>query len=442
VYFDSNDNGMRDPGEVGIPGVTVELTGTTVLGQPVDPPVVTDALGNFRFFNILPGTYTLTETPPANTIDGRDRVGTLGGVLAPSAITDIPVGPQQAGTLYEFAVLGVSDPNKSMFLSSTDLTQLFGPPGTGVTDVNPGLGDPTTDPPAPALLVEQADPLVLVYAAGSTTPWLTLDPFPGYTGPLSLAEADVTGAGYADIIVGTASQSSHVKVFDGLTGALLESFMAFPGYFGGVTLAAGDTTGAGYADIIVGTASQSSHVKVFDGRTGALVQSFFAFPGYFDGVQVSVGDPTGDGHDDIAVAPVHGSSHVKVFDGQTGALLQSFMAFPGFTGDISLTYVTGTGGQALLYVSTATEGAQVTAFDANDNLAQSFMAYSGWTGGVQLAAGDVAGDGTNELLTLAVGTTHEKAFADGTLTESFLAAPAPGSDLTESLLWFARQQNA
>ena len=91
-----------------------------------------------------------------------------------------------------------------------------------------GMVDPAAEP---ALLVEQADPLVLVYAPGSSTPLFTLDPFPGYTGPLALAEADLTGAGYADIIVGTAAQSSHVKVFDGRTGALLQSVMAFPGYF-------------------------------------------------------------------------------------------------------------------------------------------------------------------------------------------------------------------
>jgi hypothetical protein len=39
-----------------------------------------------------------------------------------------------------------------------------------------------------------------------------------------------------------------------------------------------------------------------------------------------------------------------------------------------------------------------------------------------------------------VGTTHEKVFTTaGGLLESFLAAPAPGVDLTDSLLYFARQ---
>jgi hypothetical protein len=230
-------------------------------------------------------------------------------------------------------------------------------------------------------------------------------------------------------------------VFDGRTGGLVQSFMAFPGYFGGVPLAVGDPTGAGYADIIVGTASQSSHVKVFDGRTSARVQSF-TFPGYFDGVQVTVGDPTGNGHDDIAVAPLHGSSHVKVFDGRTGALLESFMAFPGFAGDISLTYAIGNGGLAELYVGTATGGSMVAAFGSAGTALESAVAYLGYAGGVRLASGDATATGSGTLLTLAVGTTHEKVFAPtGALLGSFMAAPAPGDDLTDSLLWFARRHS-
>ena len=54
--------------------------------------------------------------------------------------------------------------------------------------------------------------------------------------------------------------------------------------------------------------------------------------------------------------------------------------------------------------------------------------------------GDTDGDGTNELLTLAAGTNHEKVFRNGAEIDSFLAAPAPGVDLAESLLWFARRR--
>jgi uncharacterized repeat protein (TIGR01451 family) len=443
VYFDTNGNGMRDPGEMGVPGVTVTLT----VADPVSATVVTDGNGDYRFLNMFPGTYTLTETQPPNLIDGRDRMGTLGGVPGNDIITNIPVGVRQAGTLYEFGELGLIDPSKYWLLSNTDLSQLFGPPGSGVTDVNPGLFDPPTGAsagatdPLPALLVTQSagGSLVQVFGAGARTPHVTLDPFPGYGGRLAVATADLYGTG-PDVIVATAEGSSHVAVFDALTGGLLQSFMAFDGFNGGLSLAVGDVTGAGYPDIIVGTATGSSHVKVFDGRTGALAQSYLAFPGYDGGVQVSAGDATGTGRADLAVAPLHGSSHVKVFDGQTGATLASFMALPGFTGDISLVYVPVNGVLSVLYAGTATGGSQVEALGADGSVLESFVAYPGFSGGVHLAAGDTTGTGSGELLTLAVGTDHEKVFAnDGSVLESFMAPAGTGVDLNDSLLWFARQ---
>jgi serralysin len=118
------------------------------------------------------------------------------------------------------------------------------------------------------------------------------------------------------------------------------------------------------------------------------------------------------------------------------------MAFPGFAGDISLAFVPLNGVVAVLYVGTATGGTTVAAFGSDGTQLRSFVAYPGNPGGVQLAAGDTSANGSGTLLTLAVGTTHEKAFTTaGGLLESFFAAPGPGVDLTDSLLYFAREQN-
>ena len=102
-------------------------------GRQRQPPLL--------FRNMFPGTYTLTETQPPNLIDGRDRAGTLGGVVGNDVITNIPVDPPVAGTLFEFGELGLNDPSKFWLLSNTDLSQVVGPPGSGVTDVNPGPAD-------------------------------------------------------------------------------------------------------------------------------------------------------------------------------------------------------------------------------------------------------------------------------------------------------------
>jgi len=164
--------------------------------------------------------------------------------------------------------------------------------------------------------------------------------FPGYTGGVFVASGDVNNDGADDVIVGAGAGApgGHVKVFDGKTGTLLQSFFAFEGYTGGVRVADGDVNGDGFADLIVGAGAGApgGHVKVFDGVTGNLLQSFFAFEGFAGGVFVSAGDLDGDGKADLFVGAGAGApgGHVKVFDGKDGTLLQSFFAFPGYTGGV------------------------------------------------------------------------------------------------------------
>ncbi len=61
-YEDLNANGQRDPGEPGLPGVTILLTPASGSGQRT---ATTDASGNFLFTDVTPGAYVLTETVPA-----------------------------------------------------------------------------------------------------------------------------------------------------------------------------------------------------------------------------------------------------------------------------------------------------------------------------------------------------------------------------------------
>jgi serine-aspartate repeat-containing protein C/D/E len=59
-FEDLNANGVRDPGEPGLAGFTINLTPAS----PGTPPVgttTTDANGNFIFLDVAPGTYTLSE---------------------------------------------------------------------------------------------------------------------------------------------------------------------------------------------------------------------------------------------------------------------------------------------------------------------------------------------------------------------------------------------
>src|SRR5262249_4446833 len=105
-------------------------------------------------------------------------------------------------------------------------------------------------------------------------------------------------------------------------------------FYGGVRVAVGDTQGVGHDEIITGAGPGGGpHVKVFDGQTGALVQSFFAYdPSFTGGVYVAAGNYEGPNgrHADILTGPgLSGGPNVKVFNGQNPAVvLESFMAFP------------------------------------------------------------------------------------------------------------------
>jgi len=105
-----------------------------------------------------------------------------------------------------------------------------------------------------------------------------------------------------------------------------------------VWVAAGDVDGDGFADVITGAdAGGGPHVQVFNGVTGAAVQSFFAFASSFTGgVRVAAGDVNGDGKADIiAGAGPGGSPDVRVFDGATAAQLSAQLAYPpSFAGGV------------------------------------------------------------------------------------------------------------
>lgn len=138
VYVDRNNNGLREADEIGIPGVTVHLTGTTTTGRRVSATVVTDKQGSFLINELPVGTYTLREVHPIEFLDGRDRAGTAGGVVGNDVISNIVLtGTPPVATGYLFGERGL-DPtrvSKAQFLASTQ-TILNRPAGSGVATAN------------------------------------------------------------------------------------------------------------------------------------------------------------------------------------------------------------------------------------------------------------------------------------------------------------------
>ncbi len=241
--------------------------------------------------------------------------------------------------------------------------------------------------------------------AGDGTLLRTISAFaPTFTGGLSVAYADVTGDGVRDIIAGAGQFGGQiVKVFDGVSAALLYEFLAFDhALCGGVSVAAADLNGDGVAEIVVGAgAGGGPHVKVFDVSTGQLrlVKSFYAFSPEFRG-GVNVG--AGGGLLVVAAGP-GGAPHVKAFRGLSDELVASFYAFAAsFNGGVSATAgdLNGDGVPEIVAGAGQFGGSQVAVFDpAAGTVTASFRVYDpSFDGGVAVALEDVTADGALDFV--------------------------------------------
>ena len=138
VFLDGNNNGVQDGGEVGLPGVTVTLTGTDANGVTVGPTITTtSASGTYSFSNLLAGTYVIKETQPAAFGEGLDVLGSgnVGGTVGTdiySAIT-LPAGTQATG--YNFAETGSAVTGTVFRDSNRDGTQQPGDQGIAAVTV-------------------------------------------------------------------------------------------------------------------------------------------------------------------------------------------------------------------------------------------------------------------------------------------------------------------
>jgi hypothetical protein len=189
--------------------------------------------------------------------------------------------------------------------------------------------------------------------------------------------------------------------------------------------------GDGVADIITGPGPSvaGGHVKVFSGVDFALLHDFDAFPGFVGGVFVAGGDVNGDGSANIITGTDAGASGaVKVFTG-SGLLLANFFAYGvGFTGGVRVAAgdVNGDGSADIITGAGGASGGHVKVFNGLTMAEiRSFLPYGvGYTGGSYVAGGDVNGDGLADVVVgTDSGTPHVKVFsgADNSELYSFFA---------------------
>jgi hypothetical protein len=241
-------------------------------------------------------------------------------------------------------------------------------------------------------------------------------PFVGYTGEVRVSLDDLDGNGRPDIVAaaGVGAQP-HIRVLDIETGVSKMSFLAFDqGYRGGMFVSTGDINGDHHADIaVVSGLGSRSHVKVFDGKTGAEIASFYAFEeGFTGGATLAVGDTDGDGVAEIIVGKGPGDLPlVRVFEqGANGWQMRSeFLGFEQYFRGGVFVAVGDIGGDNRIEIAVganAGASASVALFDAKTkNFIDQFYAYGQldnvgpFKGGARVAIEDYNRDGVAELIT-------------------------------------------
>lgn len=153
-----------------------------------------------------------------------------------------------------------------------------------------------------------------------------------YKSGINLAVGDLNRDGSMEIVTGTKDGGgAHIRIFNSDGVLMHPGFFAYdPAFRGGVDVAVGDITGDGYMEIVAGAGvGGGPHVRIFN-RDGVLIHpGFFAFDKAFrGGVNVAVGDVTGDGMADIIAGPGKGGkANVRVFSGRAFELTSEFEAF-------------------------------------------------------------------------------------------------------------------
>jgi hypothetical protein len=139
-------------------------------------------------------------------------------------------------------------------------------------------------------------------------------------------------------------------------------------------------------------------------QQGQVLAQFFAYdPRFFGGVNVTAADLDGDGVDEIITgAEQGGGPHVRVFNLAKGADIGFFVYEPTFTGGTGVAAgdVNGDGVDDLIVGSGNGGGPRVVAIDyaTGDVLADFFAFEHAFRGGARVAVVDVNDDGESELI--------------------------------------------
>jgi len=227
----------------------------------------------------------------------------------------------------------------------------------------------------------------------------------------NLAVTDLGGDGKHEVVLGAIyGELPKVSLYSG-DGVLINEFLAYgEGFRGGVSVASGDLDGDGKYEIITGAGEGGGpHVRILDGYgKSVLAGDFFAFgkDDYHYGIKVGVFDMDGDDRDEILVSSGFGYSPptVKIFK-PNGELIKAFEVddFDSMQGlNISRIDLGGDGKDEILVSGTYGSRPMVAIYRADGSRINQFNVYiEKFRGGVVAIGEDLDGDGREEIVTSA-----------------------------------------
>lgn len=215
---------------------------------------------------------------------------------------------------------------------------------------------------------------------------------------------DTDGDGKNETLV---ADDTYVTVYDD-DGSVHARFAPYTAaYAQGVNVAVGDLEGDGSVEIVTGTENGGgAQIRVFNGDGVLINPGFFAYDAAFrGGVNVAIGDLNGDDTKEIiAGAGVGGGPHVRVFNKNGKLINPGFFAYdPAFRGGVNVAAgdVDGDGKDDIVTGPGKGGGPHVRVYDRDGGMKSQFFAFDqSGTDGLDVSATDLDGDGYAEVIGL------------------------------------------
>jgi len=245
----------------------------------------------------------------------------------------------------------------------------------------------------------------------------------GYGYGVNVAAGDVNGDGEQEIITAPGpgpANPAEISIFDKNGNKLTNLSITASGYKYGATVACGDLNGDGYDEVVVGAgagAENPAEVKVFVYEAGGdvLVDSGIELTAYGTGygVMVAVGDKDGDGEQEIITAPGPGQNNegvVRVWRvdttggvGQWSAVkIQEYTVESdyGYSVNIGAGDINGDGYEEVITGAGPHRGTrdEIKVYDRNGAKVSEFKGYIVSSYGATVAGGDLDKDGVAEIV--------------------------------------------